>query len=240
MRYTPRSDFRVSIGTFPHIVLEVNSQANGSDEFCMLLQASCLARIGNWLRAPTHNKPVVIMAIYIDKDFKAHQHILCQPNVRSIEVEYVTTTFDLNVPRAAFEFIFQLYNFFSVAQNDNYHMIRPGPRLAEAKKSVGRRDYRTFHSKRRYEEDQGKSSKKKSKRYPDTSAQGGEEDCLGNPSVQRKVSRAGYTLTQIPQISKEFTPLTPLKTTLRRATTQSGVLVVLKLLTPTNVDCCTI
>jgi hypothetical protein len=88
MRYTPRSDFHVSIRDFPHIILEVNSQANGGDEFRMLLQAACISRIGNWLRASTSDKPIVIMAIYIDKQFQAHQHILYQPDVGSIKVVF--------------------------------------------------------------------------------------------------------------------------------------------------------
>jgi hypothetical protein len=89
MTYTPRSDFSVSIRDFPHLVLEVNSQkANRSDENRMLLQAACFSRISNWLRGPTHDKPIVIMAIYIDKDFNACQHILYQPNVESIEVVF--------------------------------------------------------------------------------------------------------------------------------------------------------
>ncbi len=66
----------------------VNSKPNGSDEFHMLLQAACISRIGNWLRASTSDKPIIIMAVYIDKEFKAHQHILCQPDVGSIEVVF--------------------------------------------------------------------------------------------------------------------------------------------------------
>ena len=88
MKYTPHNDFRMSINDFPHIALELNSQANEGDEFRMLLQGACYSRIGNWLRDPTHDKPIVIMAIYIDKQFKARQHILCQPNVKSIEVVF--------------------------------------------------------------------------------------------------------------------------------------------------------
>ena len=57
------------IKNFPHFLLEVNSQPDESDEFRMLLQAACISRIGNWLRAPTSEKPIVIMAIYIDKHF---------------------------------------------------------------------------------------------------------------------------------------------------------------------------
>ena len=88
MTYTPCSDFRVSIRDFPHLVLEVNSQPTSSDEKCMLLQAACFSRISNWLRGPRRREPVVIMAIYIDKNFKARQHILCQPDVESVKVVF--------------------------------------------------------------------------------------------------------------------------------------------------------
>jgi len=88
MRYTPHNDFHMSIRSFPHIILEVNPKPNGSDEFHMCLQAACISRIGNRLRALTSDKPIIIMAIYIDKEFKAHQHILCQPDVGSIEVVF--------------------------------------------------------------------------------------------------------------------------------------------------------
>jgi len=88
MRYTPHNDFHVSIRDFPHILLEINSQPNEGDEFRMLLQAACVSRIGNWLRASTSNEPIVVMAIYIDRQFRAHQHILCQPDVGSIEVMF--------------------------------------------------------------------------------------------------------------------------------------------------------
>jgi len=36
----------------------------------MLLQAARLSRIGNWLRDPTYDEPIAIMAIYIGKGFK--------------------------------------------------------------------------------------------------------------------------------------------------------------------------
>jgi hypothetical protein len=74
------------IGDFPHLLLEVNSQSNESDRFRMLLQASCISRIGNWLRASTSGEPIVIMAVYIDKHFKATQYVLCQPDAGSTKV----------------------------------------------------------------------------------------------------------------------------------------------------------
>src|SRR6266436_1405434 len=58
------------------------------DEFRMLLQAACFARIGNWLRDRTHDKPIVIMAIYISKDFMARQHVVYQPDVNSMAVVF--------------------------------------------------------------------------------------------------------------------------------------------------------
>jgi hypothetical protein len=78
------------IKDFPHFLLEVNSQANEGegDEFRMLLQAACISRIGNWLRAPTPGKPIVIMAIYIDEFFYARQHLLCQPDAGSTKVVF--------------------------------------------------------------------------------------------------------------------------------------------------------
>jgi len=219
MKYTPHNDFRVSIRDFPHIVLQVNSQPNEGDNFRMLLQAGCLSRIANWLRASTSNEPIVIMAIYINEKFMAYQHILCQSDVGSAEVEYITTIFDLTDPKHAFEFLFQMYNFFSVAKVDNARLDQPEPRLAEAKASVDRKNYPTFSRiKRKYEEDN-----------PDTSSQGGdsEEDSFGNPSVQRELARAGYTLPSIP---KEFILLTPLKPTICKATSRTGANVVLKII----------
>jgi hypothetical protein len=71
------------IRDFPHFLLEVNSQANESEKFRMLLQAACMARIGNQLRTSAAGKPIVIMAVYVDKDFVARQYFLYQPEVTS-------------------------------------------------------------------------------------------------------------------------------------------------------------
>jgi hypothetical protein len=88
--YTPRSDFHMRIRDFPHLLLQVNSQPNESDRYRMFLQASCLARLGNSLRASTSGGPIVIMAIYINKDFKASQYLLHYV-ATSTEVSCVTS-----------------------------------------------------------------------------------------------------------------------------------------------------
>jgi hypothetical protein len=74
------------INDFPHLLLEVVSRPNESDRIRMLLQASCISRIGNWLRASTSGKPIVTMAIYINRHFNATQYLLYQPDVGSPEV----------------------------------------------------------------------------------------------------------------------------------------------------------
>ncbi len=83
---TPRPDFHMCIKGFPHLLLEVNSHEDESDRIRMLLQASCIARIGNWLRDSASGKPVVIMAVYVDEHFKARQYLLCQPDIESTKV----------------------------------------------------------------------------------------------------------------------------------------------------------
>ncbi|KAI0252823.1 hypothetical protein BJV78DRAFT_271034 [Lactifluus subvellereus] len=90
-KYTPRSDFRMHIRDFPHLLLEVTSQRDEGDRYRMLLQASCLVRLGNSLRASTSKEPIVIMAVYINKFFEASQYLLYQPAVTSTEVSCSTS-----------------------------------------------------------------------------------------------------------------------------------------------------
>ena len=127
-------------------------------------------------------------------------------NAILFKVEFITKHFDLTDPQSAFEFIFRVYNFLSVAKADNDNLERPKHQLLHAKESVAQKNYPTFTSaKRKHGEDQ-KTPPKKSKPTPGTSAGGG-GDGFDNPSVQREVTRAGYTLTQ--PISEELTLLTP-------------------------------
>ncbi|KAI0255971.1 kinase-like domain-containing protein [Lactifluus subvellereus] len=189
----------------------------------MLLHASCLARLGNSLRASTSERPVVIMAIYIHRTFRASRYLVYQPVVTSTEVQFVTTNFDLTAPRAAFEFIFQLYNFVSAAKVDNDDFHNPEAQLALAKESVAKKGYKTLGSMRKHEATDNENSSNPSRPL---SSPGAAQDSFGNPSVQEDLVTAGYTLNQ--RISEELTPLTPLKPTMRQATSRSGISVVLK------------
>ena len=56
------------VNDFPVILLEVISNAQEADKIRMLLQASCLVRLGNALLV----KPeFLIKAIYVDNDYRA-------------------------------------------------------------------------------------------------------------------------------------------------------------------------
>jgi len=135
-------------------------------------------------------------------------------NAILFKVEYSTSAkFNLTVPQTAFEFIFQLYNFFSDAVADSARLLDPASELHRAKESVSRKGYPTLTSARtkRGREEKEKKSVKKSKPNPD---QRKEEDGFDNPSVQREVTRAGYTVTQ--PISEELTLLTPVSRNSRR------------------------
>ena len=130
-------------------------------------------------------------------------------NAKLFKVEYDSREFDLTVPQSAFEFIFQLYNFFSDAKEDNKRLSQPDIQLKRAKESVEAKNHPTFSKERKQEalHEKRSAKKNKSKLNSNTFAQGGQEDSFDDPSVQREVTGAGYTPAQ--PISEEFTPLTP-------------------------------
>jgi hypothetical protein len=112
------------------------------------------------------------------------------------------------MPRPAFEFIFQLYNFLSAAKADNDSLHEPERRLAYAKDSVARKRYPILTcTKRRCEESEYDSSCSRGSSASETSE--GSRDSFDHPEL----SRAGYTLTRLP---KGLTPLTPVSRDARR------------------------
>jgi hypothetical protein len=81
-KYTPKNDFHMCIGDFPHLLVEVTSDTRyETDRRRMLLQASYLVRLGNSLRIQQSSDSIVIMAIYINKRCRALQYLLHQPDV---------------------------------------------------------------------------------------------------------------------------------------------------------------
>ena len=79
LKYTPKSDASLRINNLPHLILEVISDSAESDRFRMLLQAYCLARLGNALRKmPKVGDPFIVSAIYIDDALCAKWYYMYQ------------------------------------------------------------------------------------------------------------------------------------------------------------------
>ncbi|KAI9429242.1 hypothetical protein H4582DRAFT_2065551 [Lactarius indigo] len=81
-QYTPCSDFFMSIGGFPHVLLEICSdKVKKRDWHHMLLQASCLVCLGNKLitdKSPFKSSTFFIKAIYIDHNYNTIEYTLYQ------------------------------------------------------------------------------------------------------------------------------------------------------------------
>ncbi|KAH9014863.1 hypothetical protein EDB85DRAFT_1899000 [Lactarius pseudohatsudake] len=89
-QYTPRSDIFMSIEDFPHILVEISSDKyKGRDRHRMLLQASCLVRLGNRL-LPDKSSTFFVKAFYIDNDYRAHEYTLYQKGSGLIDDESTT------------------------------------------------------------------------------------------------------------------------------------------------------
>jgi hypothetical protein len=155
--------FRLEIGNFPHCLLEVVSVKKAILEYQtelwrMILQASCLARLGNKLRRNTDD-PVVIVAIYIDAHLQAHEYLVYQPDTsnkkvrmqavpsfklmtwRLLQVLYRETIFNLVRAHEAFEFIFRLYNLLSRVTDDNRNLKAPVVELTKTENEVSENVY---------------------------------------------------------------------------------------------------
>ncbi|KAH9040631.1 hypothetical protein EDB85DRAFT_1886744 [Lactarius pseudohatsudake] len=111
-KYTPQSDFFMSIGGFPHLVAKVVSdRGSRKDKNCMLLQASCLVHLGNFL-CKGEPPEFTIKAIYFDCHFHATEYTLYQRGSRpDSRVEYLTDIHDLSQRGDMFTLVFHLYNF---------------------------------------------------------------------------------------------------------------------------------
>ena len=134
-QYTPKSDISLFINDLCHLLLEVASDEPHEWDRCrMLLQAACLARLGYALRQGSTD-PFIVSAIYIDHNLYAEWYLLYQPGASHVnvgltlqeavhylrlrQVEYVIEQIDLEHAKATFESVFRLYNFVSLANEDN-------------------------------------------------------------------------------------------------------------------------
>ncbi len=73
-RYTPRSDFHVSVNGLIYLLVEVQSDKDQTDRYRMLLQAACVARLGRLL----HDNPFIVVALYIENSGRVTRYFVFQ------------------------------------------------------------------------------------------------------------------------------------------------------------------
>src|SRR6267154_5607603 len=73
-RYTPRSDFHVSVDRLVYLLVEVQSERDQSDRYRMLLQAACAARLGRQI----YNNQLIVVALYIENSGRMTRYFVFQ------------------------------------------------------------------------------------------------------------------------------------------------------------------
>ncbi|KAI0291053.1 hypothetical protein B0F90DRAFT_1920812 [Multifurca ochricompacta] len=234
-RYSPRSDLRLELRGFPHCIIEVSSHAHGllahqTDLNRMILQGSCLARLGNALRKKEFKtEPVVISAIFIDSELVAHEYLMYQPVLGDNKVLYHEKTFELSDPKGAFEFIFRLYNLIS-------RTIKDSEKLDESL-VYGLKGLKAIYPYNKYpalttdhlnddEPSNGGTGGSRKRRRTKKGNTEEENDILEDISVQETLEDAGYKITQ----QEEDRVLAQLTSRTRTARSRDGAPIVLKLL----------
>jgi len=217
------NDFRLEIGHFSRCLLEVVSVKKArledqTDLWRMILQASCLARLGNKMRHKTED-PVVIVAIYIDSQLQVHEYLVYQPDTsnkkvrtqtvpsvklmtrRLLQVLYSETSYSLIQAEEAFEFIFRLYNLLSRVIDDSRNLKGP---MTETTKIINEfsDQYPSLTSGRKRKRDANSGDADTGEQHPASGP-------LGEPSVQASLKEAGYELSGTDSLLR---PLTTVRT----------------------------
>ena len=85
-RYTPQSNFHVSIDQLVYLLVEVQSDKDQSNRYRMLLQAACVVRLG----CKSYEDPFIIVALYIEKTGMVTQYFIFQHDAADPEAEVCT------------------------------------------------------------------------------------------------------------------------------------------------------
>jgi hypothetical protein len=194
-QYTPKSDASLRINKFPHLVLEIISIDSQSDCNRMLLQAACLARLGNALRVDKAG-PFIVSAIYINDELCAKWYFVYQP-LTSRQVEYVDEEFDLKDAKTMFEFVFRLYNIVSLANDDNKTLRKPFDTVTKLHSFVTKLRYPTLTKlklKRKTREDDGAGNR--SSKKPRNEGGPVDNNILSDVALLEALERDGYTIPE--------------------------------------------
>ncbi|KAF8506311.1 kinase-like domain-containing protein [Gautieria morchelliformis] len=218
--YTPRSNALLRVEGVLHMILEIVSNHGESDCYRMLLQAACLARLGNALRQ-NPSSPFIVTAIYVHSDFRATQYLVYQPDISNKQVFYTATDFALNDASQAFEFVFQLYNLAAQARQQSQDILIPRDRIQQVACEIEDKSYPVITShKRKHCDDNAEEGSTKRKRR-----RGGSEG--DRSQLDESIIQAGYTVT----VTSDMGPLRSLLTLprkMRKGMTPDGSRVIFK------------
>ncbi|KAI9435775.1 kinase-like domain-containing protein, partial [Lactarius indigo] len=169
------------------------------DVHCMLLQASCLVRLGNALLTDK-SSTFVVKAIHINHDYYAAEYTLYQKGSGPDDkvVEYWKRSYDLSNRRDMFVLIFRIYNFLHSTRS--LHDKFPS-QLTTALASILTETENLPHLTRKHGSDDNGSSKlwDQESRDPSTT-----RITLRSPGVQALIQTDGYTL--LPEGSMQLKP----------------------------------
>ncbi|KAL5512136.1 hypothetical protein ACEPAG_3657 [Sanghuangporus baumii] len=108
-RYTPKSDFFLSIHGIPIIVMEVYSKGPDSDNARMYLSCACLVRLVNGLlKSKGKTQDFVMMAFYLQSESQIQRTLFYQAK-DSKKVKYREEDFE-NTSASRFQVIEEMYN----------------------------------------------------------------------------------------------------------------------------------
>ncbi|KAH9018444.1 kinase-like domain-containing protein, partial [Lactarius hengduanensis] len=105
----------------PVLLVEVASASDGTDQFRMLLQATCLVRLGSTL-VKSGSRYFHVKAIYIDSCYIATEYTLYlvddapSSDMAMAHVGYHQRIFNLTDRKDAFMFIFRIYNYLDLVK----------------------------------------------------------------------------------------------------------------------------
>ncbi|KAG8830988.1 signal transducing kinase of the PAK [Serendipita sp. 399] len=215
-KVNPISSAQIRVGALPYMILEVASNSAESDRYRMLLQASCLTKVGGHLSTNT-TKPFVVTAIYIDDKMRASRYLVCKDS-NSSDVYYCVKRFNLTTKAEAFDFVFELFNLAGQSEEQSQFLRALKPTLlARQVNHLGLSSIPTKPFKRKHPD----RNKKASPGKPDQITEGGLNE------MDEAIEGAGYSLI-IESDSDELRSLPILPDTMRKAETSDGSRVVAK------------
>ncbi|KAG8817845.1 hypothetical protein FRC17_011066 [Serendipita sp. 399] len=142
-RVDPVGDARLQVGALPYMILEVASKNTETGRYRMLLQASCLAKLGTHL-STDKSRPFIVTAIYIDDRMQASRYLMCKDSA-SRKVCYSMKRFNLTTKSGVFDFVFELFNLAGrIKEQSNYTSILDADAVTKQIKDLG---LSSIHSK---------------------------------------------------------------------------------------------